>query len=339
VLAGSLAAHAALVLLTGVGERPQATTLVYGRLLRTRQLTISAAEIEPAGRWRAIPAPLAQFGDAEPAGADPPSAAADPPSAAAALESVAAFSQPWTGPVGRGSDAGLVQLPFSVATAELREPGSRVAGWGENRAEATLDALLAAARELAARELAAQCTARPEAAAAAGTGYARWLLDGALRRLAGDVAARTSPLPVDRAGLTDAAQRSLWSLCEDYFRCRLRAGLYRFPGLDWCLAAVEDTDGGLRTRAWGPGASAAMRTALAAAAATAQADPDLRALLAAGGPVTGPVQSLPEAAVHSGLRQVEKLLADEGRGLLAARHHADPVIGELPLHSGLVWFG
>jgi hypothetical protein len=326
VLAGSLAAHAALVLLTGAGERPEATTLVHGRLLRTRQLTISAAELEPADCWRLIPDPLNRIGDDEPAGAAAPAAAAT-------LESVAAFSQPWTGPAGRGSDAELVQMPLSLATAQLRDSGRLVAGWGENRAEATLDALLAAARELA-----APCPVRPQAAAAAGSGFARWLLDGALRCLAKDLASRTSPHSVDRAGLTDATQRSLWSVCEDYFQRRLHAELYRFPGLDWCLAVVEGADGGLRARAWGPDAPAAMRTALAAAAAAAQPDPDIRNLLAAGGPATGLVERLPEAAVRAGLRQVEKLLADEGRQLNAERRQADPVLGELPLCCGLVWF-
>ncbi len=40
----------------------------------------------------------------------------------------------------------------------------------------------------------------------------------------------------------------------------------------------------------------------------------------------------------SGLRQAEKLLAHEGRQLLALRQPADPVTGELPLRSGLVRF-
>jgi hypothetical protein len=341
VLAGSLAAHAALVLLTGVGERPQATTLVHGRLLRTRQLTISPAEIEPADCWELIPDPLTQIGDDEPA-------EGDAPSAAETQESVAAFSQPWIGPVGRGSDAELVQMPLSLATAELRDSRRRVAGWGENRAEATLDALLAAARELATRELAARelatrGTAGPEAAGvsraegAAGASYAGWLLDGALRCLAKDAVSRTSPDPVDRAGLADSAQRSLWSVCEDYFQRRLHAALYRFPGLDWCLAAAEDSDGELRACAWGPDAPAAMRAALAAAAAAAQADPDIRSLLADAGPATGLVERLPAAAVRSALRQVEKLLADEGRRLVAAARRADTVLGEMPLCCGLVW--
>lgn len=326
VLAGSLAAHAVLALLTGVGEPLEGTTLVHGRLLRTRQLGLDPAEIGSADRWESYSDPLALLGDEEPT-------RAAVPTASETLESLAAFTRPWTGPVGRGGDAELVQMPFSLATAELRDSSRRVAGWGENRAEANRDAVLASARALA-----GEGPRQPGAVAAAGTSCSRWLLDGALRCLADDLASRTSPHLLGRESLTGSTQRSLWSLSEDYFQHHLRAELYTPAGLDWCLVAVEDADGGLRVRAWGPDADCAIRAALTATAAAAQSDPDMRGLLEAAGPATSLLESLPEADVRAGLRQVEKLMADEGRRLVALRHRADPVIGELPLFSGLVWF-
>ncbi|MGA5702750.1 hypothetical protein [Peterkaempfera bronchialis] len=339
VLAGSLAASAALALLTGIGDPAPGPTLVHGGQLRTRQLP--AAPGTPAPTWERCAAPLALL-DQHAAPAEPTEQAEL--SAAATLEALAALTQPWSGLVARGDDATLIQMPVSLATA--RPLGSRppqpTAGWGHNRAEAVLDALLAAVRVLAAQDCPPQwrppgAAGGPPVAAAAGSTAPRWLLDGALRCLDAELTNRPALRRLDWQGLTDAGQRSLWSVTEDYFRRSIHAEVRALPGLGWALAAVEDTTGTLRARAWGPDPDTALYAALGAGAAAAQADPALRERLGDGGPGTALIETLPDAAVRAGLQEVEKVLAEQGRRLHAARRTADPVLGELPVVSGLVW--
>jgi hypothetical protein len=329
VLAGSLAARAVLDALTGAGDEPPGPILVYGRDVATRRLPVSAAtDRRPARCWLPVhdfpePGPAAPGGGRVPG----PAAPAD------LLAAWAPVTARWTGLVHPGRDLDLVQLPMALATADLVTGGApaRVAGWGADRAQAGAHAVLAAARRLVAR------FSRPGLVAAAGATTDRWLLDGVLRVLAADLLGRPPGRDLGWADLTTAAQRTRWSLLEDYFERPVRLRVSALPGLDWSLATVTDGSGEIRVGEWGYSPDSAVPAALAAALACAQAEPPVRELLAGWPAGTQILQWLPEARLREGIRQVRALLAARGQRAAGERLVHDPVLGEPPLVCGPVW--
>ncbi len=277
VLAGSLAAHRVLARLAGTDPDPGDATVVYGRHVATRRLPLpSAGSTAPAGTLSTVD---------------------DLPDVATAW---VPFTARFGGLVRRGSDERLAQLPLSLATASTVDGGAPAAGWGTDRAEATTQALLAAARRLV--------PPGPGTPAAGATG-SRWLMDGALRLLGAELLDATAGEPVEWTDLGDDRSRSLWELMEEYFARPVRLRLRPLPGTDWALAS---TDGELTVGEWGPDPATAVRTGLAAAVAAAQADPAVRDLLTAERTGTQVLGTLSGDRLDPGARQLAKLFAHRG---------------------------
>ncbi|WP_037914263.1 hypothetical protein [Actinacidiphila yeochonensis] len=332
-LAGSLAAHTALDRLLGGPGRP-GPLLIHGQQLTTRQLPALPARTAP--EWSALAGlPGADGAPAADAASSPLGAAADagavPPDAAAVLGTLTPLTAPWTGLVVPGDDGPLPQLPVSLATVRPIG-GDLLAGWGRTRAAAVLDAVLQALRVLAGRDRpSGPCPAG--AVPAAGSTPTRFLLDGALRL---PQAALTAPSPVAWEDLDSARQRSMWSVLDEWFHRDTTLTVRRLDGTGWCLAEVADTTGELRAAAWGADRSAALEAALTAAAAQAQADPGIRARLAAAGPATS-VEHLTGDQAGAALTSLARHLADRGGTLRAVVRTHDPVLGPLPATAGRVW--
>ncbi|MFJ8161782.1 hypothetical protein ACIRBY_12680 [Streptomyces sp. NPDC096136] len=247
----------------------------------------------------------------------PPAApAADLDEAVAHVQAVAAQ---WTGPFALVTPENLPQLPLGVAEAEHRDgTAGSVAAWGADQRSSSVAAALAALR--------AQQRPGPEAVAAAGTTEERWLLDGALRLLAGRAEpAGDAPAFED----LDNAAQVLWRTLEDHEFLTVAMGLLRVPGVEWPLAVVRDRATGLDVAsAWGPDRAGAAVAALSTALTRVQtrrirgrelvtASPDTTALLHA------------DAAALAALAEQTRLWITP-----AGERAADPVVGGTPL-----WFG
>ncbi|MFG3052562.1 hypothetical protein ACGFZP_16610 [Kitasatospora sp. NPDC048239] len=358
VLAGALAARQVLAGLTGLagladptGADPEpkltgpgtdaahgVATVVHGRLLRTSRIALAPGSAVPGA---AVPAP------------EEPPAPEERPDAEALLAAWSGLTARWTGPLRRGRDLDLDQLPFALETVEAVDADGaspverRAAGWGVDRPAAGLSAVLAGTRLLAAR--AASATGVP----AAGSTPDRWLLDGLLRVLGAEALAAPPARELGWDDLADLEARTLLGLLETYFGRSVTLTERRPDGPGWSLVTVTDRHGAATTTAttsatvsataggtagateWGPTTAAAARTALGAAVARAQADdPEVRALLAAQPVGTAVLERCPEQSVREALHRTTAALSARGRTPSAHRCGPDPVAaGPAPFHG------
>ncbi|MFC9328307.1 hypothetical protein [Kitasatospora sp. NPDC057015] len=325
VLAGALAARAVLAGLTGIDRSPRSATVIHGRQLRTARIPLPDGPAEAP----AAPAPEGApgtSGDGEGLGvAVLPTQDVDPPATEELLSAWAPLTTRWVGPVRRGRDLDLDQLPFSLETVELLTgpAPARAAGWGPDRGAAGVGALLAAARLLAGAD------------GAAGTTEGRWLLDGVLRRLGAELLLGRPGGRLDWDGLGSTEGRTRLGLLESWFGRSVELTLRHCPVLDWSLVTVTEQDGTVAATEWGDTPATAARSALGAAVARAQADPEVRGLLEQ--PVgTAVLESCPATAVRLALSRLGTEEAVRGRTVRARRLTHDPVTGPLPLHCGPV---
>lgn len=185
----------------------------------------------------------------------------------------------WTGRAETVTPADLPQLPLALAEAEHRavapgpagcygptdadeSAGSAVA-WGHDQESATVSALLAALR--------AQCpTPSRDTTGAAGLTEERWLLDGALRLLAGR-AEQHDHSPALAFDTQERPARALWRTLEDYELVQVSVDLIAVPDIPWPLARVRATGTDeLLSTAWGREPAQAVHAALATALARIQ---------------------------------------------------------------------
>ncbi|MGW7610857.1 hypothetical protein ACWGKW_26975 [Streptomyces sp. NPDC054766] len=338
VLAGALAARAVLAGLTDLDRSPRRATVIHGRQLRTTRIPLPdgpAAQDGPAGdhvpaaaRPPSAPAgSLGTSGDGEGLGVPVlPTEDVDPPGTEKLLTAWTPLTTRWTGLVRRGRDLDLDQLPLCLETVELLTgpAPARAAGWGPDRAAAGVGALLAAARRLAGPD------------GAAGTTEGRWLLDGVLRQLGAELLLGR---PGDRLGwdgLGSTEGRTLFGLLESWFDRTVELTHRQCPLSDWLLVTVTEQDGTVAATEWGDTPATATRSALAAAVARAQADPEVRALLAEQPVGTSVLETCSVTAVRSALSRLGTEPAVRGRTVRARRLTHDPVTGQLPLHCGPV---
>ncbi|HEY1484702.1 MAG TPA: hypothetical protein VGF84_01285 [Micromonosporaceae bacterium] len=237
----------------------------------------------------------------------------------------------WIGAARWGEDLDLPQLPVALATVSpIGDPDTAFLGWGQNRAEAGVDALLAMLRAGA-----VGADDPTGAAAGAGTDSARFLCDGLLR-LAGTELIAAPVAPIDVAEVGTWIIRSLYGIITEYFDRPLRLWVRQLPGLRWFLVTATAADGTVLAHEWGPSRQAATYAALTAVtvrcqlaeAATGPAIPD--------GIGTWAVRPATDAQVRQCLRELLDVHAATGHKVTAHLAGCDPVTGERPLHAGTV---
>ncbi|MFD6888632.1 hypothetical protein [Streptomyces sp. NPDC059957] len=297
-LAGALAGQLLFDTLTGTAE-PGTAHVVYGADLATDPVDIGGA-LHPA----AAPGRPSTLDEAP---------AQPMPDAEEALEAVGAVARRWTGLFTSAAGEDLPQMPLALRATEQRAGQSgALVGWAAHQETATVAAALAALRARSPRP----------GTPAAGLTEEHWLLDGALRILAGDPALEQEPeAPTDAEGARILA--GLLAAGRDPEVVALR-----LPGLDWRLARV--TLGGVPLgRGWGATPEEAVRTALCTALARVQAsgfgsvaELSTDALLFADSTVLG--------------RLRKQLTARAGTGYRGRAVRTDPVLGPLPLWHGPV---
>ena len=296
-LAGSLAAAAVLELVLP-GAPPARATVVHGRAL-----TATAVPLAPA------------------AGTDEP---------------LAALLSPWTGPLRRGEDRDVRQLPMARASVTMIG-GAAVGGWGRDRAAATTSAVLAALRV---------CAGGGDGVPAAGLSEQRWLADGALRALGAGLLAGPGA-ELGWGELTGSLQRGLWDLLTDYLGFPGRLEVRPLPGdPGWVLASWVGADG-RRVSEWGPGLATAVElclghaTALAQGGAGRESEPQLPAGVGTaaleGARTVRPAGAGPaaEAGDDGPARRLLDSLAAAGRTATGVRW-SDPVLGTAAAFAGRV---
>ncbi|KQV13260.1 MULTISPECIES: hypothetical protein [unclassified Kitasatospora] len=314
VLAGALAARAVLAGLTGLDRSPGTATVIHGRQLRTSRIPLQDG-------------PVGQDGPAGSLAAwTPPTEDVDPPAPHELLTAWDPLTTRWVGLVRRGRDLDLDQLPFALETVELLTgpAPTRAVGWGPDRTAAGVGALLAAARRLAGAD------------GAAGATEGRWLLDGVLRQLGAELLLGRPGDPLGWDGLGSTEGRTLFGLLESWFDCTVELTRRQCPVLDWSLVTVTEQDGTVAATEWGETPAAAAKAALAAAVARAQADPEVRRLLAEHPVGTSVLETCSVTAVRLALSRLGTEPAVRGRTVRARRLTNDPVTGQLPLHCGPV---
>jgi hypothetical protein len=335
VYAGALAARAVVDSLAGLEAAEQAA-VVYGSALECRRLPLRLAEADdPAADAVLLDAALTETSEAEPVTSE-----ADPEAPAGVTVDEAATSRihdrasvltaRWTGAAGWSDDLDLPQLPVAVATVvPLNEPGAAFLGWGGNRAEAGVDALLTMLRAKAA-------AGDPDGGtAAAGWSPARFVLDGLLRAVGGDLAG-SEVAPIDPAEMGAWILRSLYGIVTEYFDQPLRLELRQRAGLSWHLATASDERGSVLAHEWGPTRQAALYAALTTVTVGCQladAKSDLRPPAGIG---TWAVRPATDEQVGSALRELLHRLGEDCRTVAAKLAPADPVTGERPLPYGWV---
>jgi len=297
-LAGALAAQLLADVLTGVAEPGEAHVL-HGRDLTADRVTVTGAPVTEA-------AEVADLDDL------PAEEFPEPESALAAAGAVAAR---WTGLLASTQGENLPQMPLALRTAEQRTddtgPGT-VTAWAAHQEAATVAAALAALRD--------RSSGTP-GTPAAGLTREHWLLDGALRQLAGTA---TESAPSEPA-LDPEGHRILAALRALPRHAEPVLGLAQVQGVDWTLARVS-AGGAVVGAGWGPTPTEATYAALCTALAAAQADD--RAAVA---PLSTDALLTVDDATRAALRN--QLVAAG----LTCRGHArrtDPLLGEIPL-----WYG
>ena len=325
-LAGALAAQLLFETLTGVAGEGDAH-VVHGADLAAERVAVRRADAQ-LQVWR-------RPGDSEPA---------PMPGVAEAVDLAGTVTAQWTGLVALAPGDSLPQLPLALREARYRgaRPGSVVA-WGVDKESATVAVALAALRQSAGAPLDRGDPDRGDPGRgspgrgsrnvtdAAGLTEDAWLLDGALRLLAG----RTLPLhavPVD--GLDPEAMR-FWREIQRAEPGQYAIEVRHVPGLGWLLGRVESArTGETLGLAWGPDEDTAVQRSLGTALARAQ----LRAVTGAGESVpllnTDALCFVADEEIIA-LRTRARVLRAVGRARYrGCRAAADPVLGDVPL-----WFG
>ncbi|MYS90137.1 MULTISPECIES: hypothetical protein [Streptomyces] len=299
-LAGALAAQLLTDALTGVAE-PGEAHVVHGPDLTADRVTVTGAPVHEAVAVRLGDAP------AEPL-----------PAPEAALDAAGVLTARWTGLFASAQGEHLPQMPLALRAAEHRaDRTGTVTAWAAHQETATIAAALAALRDRA---------GGTPGIPAAGLTREHWLLDGALRHLAG---AKQAFVPDADAPLHAEGHRvhaELWSLLG-----REREGgnaaepvlvLARHAGVGWPLAEVT-LDGRTLGAGWGPTATDATYAALCTALAAAQTG-------GTAGRLSTDALLTADDAVRAALREQLTALA----GYRGRPRRTDPVLGELPF-----WYG
>jgi hypothetical protein len=235
--------------------------------------------------------------------------------AAGPAELVAAVTGTFLGPLAGETPYELPQLPLALARMTAVDLPGRPAfvRWGDNQAEAALEAALEALRAVV-------TSTEPEGAAAAGIDETRALLDGALRLLAERAA--TTGEAVD-PGMLPEWPASLWRTLADYELTSFEAELAALPEVDWRLARLRHPDGRPLSAAWGPDAVTALTHALGEALTQVQAG--VPAVLG-----TAALTTADQPTLDTLRRQLAPY------GPTARRAAPDPLLGVSPLWHGSV---
>jgi hypothetical protein len=318
VYAGALAARTVIDALSGLEAAAQAA-VVYGSALECRRLPLRLADGEDA---------VGEPSDAVVIEAEPDEmvgVTVDEAATSRIHERASVLTARWTGAAAWSDDLDLPQLPVAVATVvPLETPETAFLGWGGNRAEAGVDALLAMLR------------AHAGGASAAGSSPDRFLLDGLLRAI-GDEVAVGAPTPVDPTEIGAWILRSLYGIVTEYFDQPLRLELRQWQaGPGWHLATATDDRGRVLAHEWGPTRQAALYAVLntvTVGCQLADAKSDLRPPAGIG---TWAVRPATDAQVTSALREITNRLGEDGRTITTTLAPADPVTGERPLPYGWV---
>ena len=273
VLAGSLAARAVLKRLLGLDQPDSGATVVHGRLLSTTTIPRSAS-------------PAAAAPDGLPVAGHPAagtvagqtatgSAPGSDQHAGELLASAAALTTRFSGPIRRGRDEDLPQLPMCVASAQVLDAPvgtPPVLGWGPDRGAAGLDAVLRASR--------LRVAIGADGGGTAGAGLSRqWAeLDGRLRLLGARMAERSAGRPVTWSELTASRPRALWSLLEEFYGRTIDVSAQQPAAGPWTLVTVRGADDH-PCRHWGFSLEAAVFAALGESVARLQSAPEQAAAL------------------------------------------------------------
>ena len=340
VLAGSLAARAVLDRLVGLEQPDSGATVVHGRLLSTTAVSRPAAPVAAAPDG--VPTP-----DGVPV-AEQPATGAAPGSdqhAAELLASTAALTTRFSGPIRRGRDEELPQLPMSVASAQVLDAPAGtppVLGWGPDRGAAGLDAVLRASR--------LRVALGADGGGTAGAGLSRRCaeLDGRLRLLGARLAEQSTGRPVTWSELTASRPRALWSLLEEFYGRALDVSAQQLAAGPWTLVTIRGVDD-LACRHWGFSLEAAAFAALGESVARLQSPPEQAAALRMEGIGTHVLAWTPASRLAAGMAACELATTEPETAGLGAQiaglggnwqhswQPADRVIGALPVHAGLTW--
>ncbi len=328
-LAGSLAARTVLDQLLGLATEPEpAATVVHGRLLRTTTLARPATRsgIEAAPR-----APGTSSGTADPADRTGPTAPAGE-----LLARIASLTSPLCGPIRRGADEDLVQLPLCLASAQVVDvPGAPVAvlGWGTDRGSAGLDAVLRACRAWTSARHAPSGAGGAASATAVGLSSDWAELDGRLRVLGAELLAGSAGSAVSWSQLAASRPRALWSLVEEHYGQPVRMRARTLGAGPWTLVSLVD-DGDQVVNHWGYSVESAAFGALGQYAAQLQGSTVQARALAAEPIGTQVLSWASPQQLAAGLAATAGSARRDWQVEWAA---ADEVSGPLPLHAGLVW--
>ncbi|MEU0246759.1 hypothetical protein ABZ192_20985 [Streptomyces sp. NPDC006235] len=294
-LAGALAAQLLTDTLTGVAESGEAH-VVHGPDLTADRVTVTGAPVHEAVAVRLGDAP------AEPL-----------PAPEAALEAAGVLTARWTGLFASARGEHLPQMPLALRAAEHRaDRTGTVTAWAAHQETATIAAALAALRDRA--------TGTP-GTPAAGLTQEHWLLDGALRHLAGD---QQAFVPDADAPLHAEGRRIRAELRSLLGGTAALLTVARYPGVGWPLAQVT-VDGRPLGAGWGPTPAEATYAALCTALAAAQTG-------GTAGRLSTDALLTADDTARAALR--EQLTALNGyRG---QPRRTDPVLGELPFWHGPV---
>ncbi|MGC5529612.1 hypothetical protein [Streptomyces sp. SR-10] len=312
-LAGALAGQLLFDTLAGIAQPGEAHVL-HGEELTADQVSLTApgpASGEAAERCFLTAAPVA--------GAEPVPA----PTPDEAVEAVTALTGRWTGPFALLGGEELPQMPLALReTADRDGRAGSVVAWAEDQRTATVAVALAALR--------AACPA--PGVAAAGLTEEHWLLDGALRLMAGEAV----PYATRAVGAVEARSAPLLRMLEEEGMPDPALTLLRHPGLDWTLAEVR-TSGGPRPwtgRSWGRDDTEAVHRALATTLARHQTHGVPGAGPLAEGVHTDALLSADASAQAALRKQIADTAAASGLRYEGTPRRPDPVTGALPLWSG-----
>jgi hypothetical protein len=235
--------------------------------------------------------------------------------AAGPAELVAAMTGTFLGPLAGETPYDLPQLPLALARMTAVDLPDRPAfvRWGDNQAEAALEAALEALRAVV-------TSTEPEGVAAAGIDETRALLDGALRLLAERAATAGEALD---PGTLPEWPASLRRTLADYELTPFEVELAALPGVDWRLARLRHPDGRPLSAAWGPDTVTALTHALGEALTQVQAG--VPAVLG-----TAALTTADQPTLDTLRRQLAPY------GPTARRAAPDPLLGALPLWHGSV---